>query len=77
MPLKLVPPAPKPERTKREKVLDRIAQHVPPHLVACPRCSGMEFIEAIHGVEIARPGTGERTLICLHCYMRGERVAVR
>jgi len=77
MSLKLVPKQPKPERTKREKVLDRVAAHLPPHLVACPRCSSLEFIETILGIEKDKPGTGERTLICLHCYMRGERVVIR
>lgn len=77
MSLKLVPPAPKPERTKREQVLDRVAEVAPAHLLKCQRCGSMEFIETRIGIEKGKARSGSKALICLHCMMRGERIVVR
>ena len=79
MNLHLVPPEPKPEKTKRQKVLDRVAAAAPEHLAKCVRCGSMEFIETRIGVEMVngQPKGGTKALICLHCFMRGERVVAR
>lgn len=79
MALHLVPPEPKPERSKRQKVLDRVAAAAPAHLAKCKRCGSMEFIETRIGVEMVKgqPKGGTKALICLHCMTRGERVVIR
>lgn len=79
MPLKLVPPEPKPERTKRQQVLDRVAAAAPEHLAKCARCGSMEFVETRIGVQIVKgkPNGGRTELACFHCLMRGERVIIR
>lgn len=77
MSLKLVPPTPRPPRSKREQVLDRVAAAAPAHLLKCLRCGSMEFIETRIGVEVGRPKSGTKALICLHCMIKGERVVAR
>lgn len=77
MALKLVPPAPKPERSKRRQVLDRLAETAPAGFLACKRCGSMEFIQTLHGVAQGKPKSGTKALICLHCFVhRGERVGI-
>lgn len=80
MALKLVQPVPKPARTKRQAVLDRVAEQAPSHMIKCCRCGSLEFIETRFGVEVTSAGKhrgGTKALICLHCYMKGERVVAR
>lgn len=81
MALKLVPDAPKPERTDKQKVLDRVAAAAPAHLLKCPRCGCMEFIETRVGVEksaTGKPKGGTKALLCLLCLlMRQQRVEIR
>lgn len=80
MALKLVPPAPEPEPTPRQKIARRLAASTPSHLLKCPRCAGMELIETVTGVEVTKDGKhrrGTKSKVCLSCLMRGTRVEVR
>lgn len=80
MTLKLVPPAPKPARTKRQAVLDRLAELTPSHMLKCTRCGSLEFIETRIGVEVTSAGKhrgGTKSMICLHCMIKGERIVAR
>lgn len=80
MSLKLVPAEPKPERTPKQQVLDRVAASAPAYLLKCPRCGSLEFIETRTGVEVTKAGKhrgGTKALACLYCMMKGERVIVR
>jgi len=80
MSLKLVPPAPKPERSKRQEVLDRLAETNHPELLTCPRCGAAEFLETRVGLTRgakAKPKGGTKALICLHCFvLRHQRVEI-
>jgi transcription elongation factor Elf1 len=79
MPLELVPATPKPEKTKRQKILARAASVLPPQMIRCPRCSSLEFVQTVLGAEMknGRISGGRKELACLHCMLKGERVIVR
>ena len=79
MALHLIPPVPKPERTKRQQVLDRVAAAAPSHLLKCHRCGSMELIETKIGVilKAGKASGGTKALICFHCMTKGERVVIR
>ena len=79
MTLHLLPKPAKPPRTKREQVQDRLAEMVPTWMLKCPRCGSLELVETRTGVisKNGRPSGGTKTLLCLHCMVRGERVVVR
>lgn len=76
----LVPPAPKPPKTERQKILDKHAALVPAYMLKCPRCGGVEMVQTTIGVEVLSPGKtrgGTKQWVCFHCMARGERVACR
>lgn len=76
----LVPKQPKPARTKRQEVLDRVAALAPSHMLKCPRCGSMEFLQTVAGVEVTAAGKtrgGTKQYICLHCWRNGERIVCR
>ena len=79
MSLELVPPQPKPEKTKRQKILASAAAALPPQVIRCPRCSSLEFVQTVLGAEMknGKVTGGRKELACLHCLMKGERVIVR
>jgi hypothetical protein len=75
--LTLVPPAEPPEPTGRDAIAKRLIAKTPSHLLTCKRCASLEFIETVTGVEVTADGKrrrGTKSLICLHCFRRGERV---
>lgn len=77
MALTLVPPAEPPEPTGRDAVAKRLIAKTPAYLLTCKRCAGMEFLETVTGVQRTAAGRtkgGTKSLICLHCFKRGERV---
>ncbi|CFN69610.1 hypothetical protein L550_0475 [Bordetella pertussis H973] len=48
-------------------------------MIQCPRCGGREVIETRIGVfETARTWSGgTKVLLCVLCFMRGERVVLK
>ncbi|AMG36255.1 hypothetical protein [Achromobacter xylosoxidans] len=80
MPLHLVPDAPKPAETEKDRIRKRIkALPKPQDMIQCPRCGGREVIETRIGVfETARTWKGgTKALLCALCFMRGERVVLK
>lgn len=80
MALHLVPDAPKPPDTEKDRLRKRIkAYDKPPEMIQCHRCGGREVIETLTGV-LARNGRtsgGTRSLLCAMCFMKGERVVLK
>ena len=65
--------------TPAEKVRKRVrAMPKPPTMVQCHRCGGREVIETEIGVLMknGKPTGGTKTMICVVCLLRGERVLV-
>ena len=65
--------------TPAEKVRKRVrAMPKPPTMVQCHRCGGREVIETRIGVLMknGKPTGGTKTMICVGCLLRGERVLV-
>ncbi|HEY4083442.1 MAG TPA: hypothetical protein VGM81_22355 [Burkholderiaceae bacterium] len=79
MALHLVPKVPKPARSKRQEVLDGLAELIPATILKCPRCGSLELIETRIGVQShdGKTSGGTKALICLHCMIKGERILVR
>ena len=74
MALHVVPSAPAPDQPKLKS---RTAAK-PAEMLQCPRCSGREFIETVIGamVQARKLKGGTRQVICVGCFLRGERVVV-
>lgn len=65
--------------TPAEKVRKRVrAMPKPPTMVQCHRCGGREVIETRIGVLMknGKPTGGTKTMICVACLLRGERVTL-
>ena len=65
--------------TPAEKVRKRVrAMPKPPTMVQCHRCGGREVIETRIGVLMknGNPTGGTKTMICVGCLLRGERVTL-
>ena len=65
--------------TPAEQVRKRVrAMPKPATMVQCHRCGGREVIETKIGVLMknGKPTGGTKTLICVVCLLKGERVVV-
>ncbi|AZP71747.1 hypothetical protein EJJ20_20160 [Pseudomonas poae] len=65
--------------TPAEQVRKRVrAMPKPATMVQCHRCGGREVIETKIGVLMknGKPTGGTKTLICVGCLLRGERVLI-
>lgn len=72
--LHLVPPTPIPEKPKTRTA--RASK--PADMIQCPRCHGREVVETILGAMLVagKLKGGTRTLICVGCLLKGERVVL-
>lgn len=80
MALHLVPDAPKPAETEKDRIRKRIkALPKPQDMVQCGRCGGREVFETRVGVfETAKSWKGgTKVLLCALCFMRGERIVLK
>lgn len=65
--------------TPTEEVRKRVrAMPKPATMVQCHRCGGREVIETKIGVLMknGKPSGGTKTMICVGCLLKGERVVV-
>ena len=65
--------------TPAEKVRKRVrAMPKPPTMVQCHRCGGREVIETKISVLMnnGKPMGGTKTMICVGCLLKGERVTL-
>ncbi|WP_443697691.1 hypothetical protein [Pseudomonas sp.] len=65
--------------TPTEEVRKRVrAMAKPATMVQCHRCGGREVIETKIGVLMknGKPSGGTKTMICVGCLLKGERVVV-
>lgn len=79
MTLHLVPDAPKPAETEKDKIIKKIKSYPKPaEMVQCHRCAGREVIETKVGVLSTAKGWkgGTKVLLCALCFMRGERTVL-
>ncbi|MBD1589780.1 hypothetical protein [Pseudomonas typographi] len=70
--------APAPD-TPVEQVRKRVrAMPKPPAMIQCHRCGGREVIETKIGMLLkdGKPTGGTKTLLCVGCLLRGERVTL-
>jgi hypothetical protein len=68
-----------PPDTPAEQVRKRVrAMPMPATMVQCHRCGGREVIETKIGVLMknGKPTGGTKTLICVVCLLKGERVVI-
>jgi hypothetical protein len=75
--LKVIIGTPPPE-TPAHKVRERVKTAKPPSMLQCRRCGGREVIEAKTGVLYSggRTKGGVKTLLCVLCLTKGERVVL-
>lgn len=80
MALHLVPDAPKPAETERDRILKRVKSYPKPKdMIQCHKCGGREVFETRIGVfSTGRSWKGgSKVLLCALCFMRGERVVLK
>lgn len=70
---------PAPDTLTERVRANRRKDHRPPDMLQCPRCGGREVIEARNGATFSggKLSGGTRTVLCVLCLVRGERVVVR
>lgn len=78
-PFHVIEGTPEPETPAADVKRRMKAHETPSDMIACPSCTGREFIETVTGAMRSRTGKrqgGTKALVCVACLTNGRRVAI-